>query len=365
MTCNILTLPYYAILRLRHFLYDRGFLHSRRTGIPSIGIGNITVGGTGKTPHCEMLLSLLSGKYRTAVISRGYGRRSRGLREVMPDDSATVAGDEPLQMKRKFPGARVIVSESREKAVEMLRKEGKTDLIVFDDVFQHRSIIPDVSVLLVDYNRPYYKDSLLPFGRLRDIPYAARRADMFIVTKIPSEYIPDDSESSEFSGRLKCGDRPLFFSRIKYLDPKPVFPDDCEPRYRYSKSCITFSAIANDSLLRYELGERYREVGHLKFRDHRFLSRKDIASITSKADRHVEAVIFTTEKDAVRMERDSVPQRIRRRMFYLPISAEIRKSCSVTDSNDAMEQDCTEILTDIIEKKLNIRRGHDTDRLQP
>lgn len=345
---NILTLPYHLILRLRHYLYDRHIRKSYRTPVPSIGIGNITVGGTGKTPHCEMLLAMLYGEYpipgmpemqtgtytkakagQIAVISRGYGRKTKGLREVSADDDAASCGDEPLQIKRKFPQTRVIVCESRKKAIDYVADNANgqvPSLIIFDDIMQHRKIIPDKLVALMDYNRPIDKDSLLPFGRLRDIPYAMKRADILIVTKMPEEYIPEGEEDEIFRKKARVSsDCSVFYSSLRYGNPKPVFAGECEPRYAYSGSAICFSAIANDFLFKVQVSCSYKILDSLKFRDHHNFSRKNIASIAKLATKHPEAVIITTEKDMTRLLTAKLPAELKRRLFYIPVRAVLQK----------------------------------------
>lgn len=326
---NALTYPYFLILKLRNMLYDRNIIKSYKPSIPSIGLGNITVGGTGKTPHCEMILRLLSDKYRTAVVSRGYGRKTKGLREVDINDSPSESGDEPLQIKRKFPGTRVIVSESRIKAVRMLENEDaatRPQLIVFDDILQHRKITSGNTIVLIDYNRPSYKDTLLPFGRLRDIPASVGRANNAIITKMPEEYVPTDEETGMF--RKEAGipdDCGLFFTSIRYGNPEPVFRDCFEKRYVYSNSAVYFSAIADDLLFKSIIRGRYRITEGLKFKDHRRFGKKEIRKIARLGEKHPEAVIITTEKDMVRICGCDIPDKTRMRMFYIPIRMELQR----------------------------------------
>ena len=174
-------------LRIRHIAYNKGWKKSFRASTPTICVGNVTVGGTGKTPHVEMLLRRLgvSDKWAfrpLAVLSRGYKRKSRGFQIVQPDSSASFAGDEPLQIARKFPGVTVAVDKDR---VEGCKKLQGADLIILDDAFQYRRLIPGLSIVLMDYNRPVYEDKLLPWGRLRDLPSRMQEADIVIVTKCP------------------------------------------------------------------------------------------------------------------------------------------------------------------------------------
>ena len=202
MIDKVLLFPYWLALKLRHFMFDCGLRKQHRTQVPSICVGNITVGGTGKTPHTEMLLRTLmtdeewSGK-SLAVLSRGYKRKSRGFQQVVADGTAKEYGDEPLQIKKKFPGATVAVDSSRREGCDFLchpekiktARRGRrckhkdmpaADLIILDDAFQHRNVKASVSIVLVNYNRPVFRDHLLPLGKLRDLPERLSDADIII-----------------------------------------------------------------------------------------------------------------------------------------------------------------------------------------
>ena len=163
---------YYCILKIRHWLYDKGILKSRSFDIPTVCVGNVTVGGTGKTPFTELLIRLFSQDMRVAVISRGYKRKSKGFHEVCVGDDYTLCGDEPLQMKKKFPNVRVVVDASRTEAMERLSalKEGeRPQIVILDDAFQHRKVRPYCSIVLINSLRPVVKDFLLACGRMRDL----------------------------------------------------------------------------------------------------------------------------------------------------------------------------------------------------
>ncbi len=224
---RIVLFPYTLVLALRNFFYDKGILKSYPSALPSICVGNITVGGTGKTPAVEMLIRLYRDSQRIAVVSRGYGRRTKGFRTVSVEDNYRDVGDEPLQIKRKFPDVTVVVDASRRRAVDALAAmspDVRPDLVILDDAFQHRRLRPDFSIVLVSSTRPVFKDSLLPIGRLRDLPNQIRRADMVIVTKMEGE-IPS-SERLRWRESLELRkDIPLLFSGIKYLPPQPVIPE--------------------------------------------------------------------------------------------------------------------------------------------
>lgn len=358
MIDRILLFPYYLVLKTRHFLYDHGIRKVHRSGVPTVGIGNITVGGTGKTPHTEMIVRMLlrSGKWggkNVAVLSRGYRRRLKGFQIVEAGGSARDFGDEPLQIKKKFPGITVAVDRDRvegcrilsdpekflgsRKAKKCRAKEfGRADVIVLDDCFQFRALRPDLSVVLVDYNRPTFKDSLLPFGRLRDLPERVAAADALVVSKCPWEMDPWEmdrwalslgierySQKECFGFRTEDGRKQyLFFTRTGYDEAQPVFPEG-NSRYLYSKSAVMFSGIADDTPFSEQLRLSYRLVGHLKFGDHHKFTKGDISSIRSLAEAFPTSLVITTEKDWQRIRdcRD-VPEDLRKRMFYMPIRAQ-------------------------------------------
>ncbi len=309
--------------------------------VPTICVGNITVGGTGKTPHTEMILDMLQQHYKwgsanLAVLSRGYKRRSRGFQQVMTDSTAAFAGDEPLQIKRKFPAVTVAVDKDRvegcsflvhpEKLQEPVKKLRRirdkqfppAGLIVLDDAFQYNKLHADLNIVLVDYNRPLHTDRLLPFGRLRDLPERIADADVVIVTKCPYEL--DDWERTVWAGNLGLRkDQTLLFSCIEYLDPVPVFPET-DSRYSYSKSLVLFTGIANDTPLRYSLSDKYRIVEAISFPDHHKFSRADMTKVASAVRRHPTAALFTTEKDAGRvLDCRKIPAEIKQRLFHVPI----------------------------------------------
>ncbi len=336
MIDNILLAPYSLFLRARHFMYDHGIIKVRRSSKPTICVGNITVGGTGKTPHTEMLLRLLAssspwkGK-NLAVLSRGYMRRSSGFLEVTPDGSAKLFGDEPLQIKKKFPDVTVAVDRDRVNGCEILsgarRDDGhgeesvsrSADLIILEDAFQYRPLDADLKLILVDYNRPIFRDNLLPVGRLRDLPGRLSKADIVIVSKCPS-YMKKE-EADEFAEELGF-DGPLFFTTMYYDSYKAVFPEG-DYRYTHSKRLILFTGIANDESLFNYLSLKFRVVKHFQFGDHHKYVPNDIAMVRRAAEFYATAVIMTTEKDAQRiLDCKDVPKMMRERLFYVPMYAD-------------------------------------------
>ncbi len=330
MVDKFLLAPYYWTLRLRHRLYDKGILKSSSSPVPTICVGNITVGGTGKTPHTEMLIRILQeipswkGKH-IAVLSRGYKRKSKGFLIVEADGTADRYGDEPLQIKRKFPEITVAVDKDRNHGCEMLSRQSTgskgnrtpaADLIILDDAFQHRALKPSMSIVLVDYNRPVHTDHLLPIGRLRDIPERIRKADIVIVTKCPA-YM---EESSKDKWKKDLGiEGTLLFSTVNYDELEPVFPEG-DHRYVHSHRAILFTGIANDAPLYTYLGDRYGIMEHFRFGDHHSFSGKDIRLIGRAAEMFPTALVATTEKDSQRISgRTDIPERMKAKMFYAPI----------------------------------------------
>ena len=354
MIDTILLFPYWLSLKLRHFFYDSGLKKVSSADVPTICIGNITVGGTGKTPHTEMLIRTLLqdeewGSRSIAVLSRGYKRKTKGFQQVTSDGTALAYGDEPLQIKKKFPGITVAVDKSRTEGCDFLAhpdklqttKKGKkcidkdlpaAGLIILDDAFQHRALRPTLSIVLVDYNRPIFKDHLLPMGRLRDLPERIAAADIVIVSKCPNDVNAWEKctwaenlgirnfDAASCSGTRRNGKKQhIFFSTITYDAAEAVFPEG-NPRYIYTNRLVLFSGIANDAPLLSYLSSDYKIVRHFKFPDHHKFSRADINTIASAAKEFPTSVIMTTEKDCQRI-RDchKIKEELKQRMFYSPI----------------------------------------------
>ena len=210
---------YGLAVNFRHRLFDWGVLKSEQFDIPIICIGNITVGGTGKTPMAEMLISFLKRKHCVALLSRGYGRRTKGYREVTIDAHYRDVGDEPLQIKRKFPDTTVVVCEKRVEGIRRLREEHpEVNLIVMDDGFQHRYVQPKINVLMVDSTRPIQSDKMLPAGTLRDNPEQLYRAHYFVVTKCPEKMAPIDRRILR-KVLVKYAYQRIYFTRFETFSP--------------------------------------------------------------------------------------------------------------------------------------------------
>lgn len=332
-----LLFPYWCILAIRNKLYDKGIFKSESFDIPVVSVGNISAGGTGKTPHTEMIVQALKSRYRVAVVSRGYKRKSKGFRLVKATDDFTVCGDEPLQMKKKFPDVLVAVCKDRGEAIRKLKDEYGVNLVVLDDAFQYRKIRPSCNVLLVNYNRTIEKGNLLPIGNLRDLPSQTKRADVVVVTKCPDFSIFDGNQDEEHGmetvkeqetvWRKSLGlseNQPVFFSTAVLQQALPVFPGLCNKRYMYSKFAVAFTGIADDTLFRSQLVSTHKLEEVLKFADHRNFSRSDIRKIEAMAQRQKEAAVITTEKDSMRLKTNKyISDELKERLFALPVGARI------------------------------------------
>ena len=322
---KILLFPYYFTLYCRNRLYDKGVYKSMHYNIPSICVGNIAAGGTGKTPMVEYLIRMYRQNEKIAMISRGYGRKTKGFRKVEVNDDYRNVGDEPLQIKRKFPEVNVVVCASRRQAFETLSalpEQQRPSLIILDDAFQHRKVKPDYSILLTSFSHPYFSDHLLPIGRLRDLPSQVRRADMVVVTKVEEEVSPFMRD--EWRGKLKLKPSThLLFSNLYYEDLLPVFPDDCDQRYAYAKTAVLFSGIADDSMIKRDIIEKYAVKHSIKFSDHHDFRKSDLRMLVSQIKKYSTSVFITTEKDAQRLLYKDIPAVLKERLFYLPIKCEI------------------------------------------
>ena len=262
---------YAAIMAIRNFLFDHSILKEQQFPIPTVSVGNLSVGGTGKTPHTEYLLRLLQKSgLQCATLSRGYGRMSHGFRWVSECKSAIEAGDEPWQLQNKFPAVRVSACEDRcEGMRHILSESPDVKAVILDDAFQHRYIKPGLSVLLTDYSRPYYSDCVLPEGRLRENKSGARRADIIVVTKCPD--VLSEEEQQQIIHRLRpLPHQQVFFSRIHYGDLQPAVGERNE-NLRAGKNDVVGKEKEVGPLSE-EAGPLHEEVGHL-YEDNGHLSK--------------------------------------------------------------------------------------------
>lgn len=335
---------YGAVAGMRNWMFESNILKSVEYDIPIVGVGNLTVGGAGKTPHVEYIVSYLSMEYKVAVLSRGYKRKTKGFILANSNSTPSSIGDEPYQIYNKFHGkVEVAVCESRKKGIEELLKIfPDLKVIVLDDSFQHRWVKPKVNILLTDYSRPFYNDKLLPLGRLRESPRQVNRADMVIVTKCPDDLQPIDSRiTSKELDLMKF--QKLFFSRYEYGQLKPVFIDDSP----YSVSLYEFGSKDSVMLLTGIAHPRYFvryfrqypfkvKVNH--YPDHHDFTKRDILDIEKKfkAMPGEHKIIVTTEKDAVRlMHNPYFPKELKPFTFFLPVRVKMVKG---VDDHDLIEE---------------------------
>ena len=297
---------------VRNMLFDVGLFRSRAFEIPVIAVGNITVGGTGKTPHVEYLTDLLRKYCRVAVLSRGYKRKSKGFLKAAEGTTMTEIGDEPYQMRRKFPDVTVAVDKNRCHGIDVLTAEDKTlDVILLDDAFQHRYVKPGINILLVDYHRLIIYDKLLPAGRLREPLSGKSRADIVIVTKCPRNMKPMEYRVITKAMSLYPFQM-LFFTSLEYGRLRPVFKEGgarqgtCDPNDpEQLRQChvLLLTGIASPRQMIQDMTPRVASLTPLTYRDHHAFTAKDIRAINQTLDDLPEPrIIITTEKDTVRLE---------------------------------------------------------------
>ena len=303
---------YGMVVHIRHKLFDLKILRSEEFDIPVVCIGNLTVGGTGKTPVAELLIERFSEHYRVGVLSRGYRRKTKGFVLSTPTSSARTIGDEPRQMKLKYPSVPVAVCEKRAEGIRLLRKaHPEIELIILDDAFQHRYVEPWVNILLMDYNNPVYRDRLLPWGRLRDTRNQIHRANFVLVTKCPDDLNPLDMRIVINSLGL-FPYQSLYFTRMRQGEITPLFAD--------RDPVIAMSGIANPVPLLENLRKRFDVVAELTFDDHHTYRLSDMRRLEALFAAYPDAVVLTTEKDAVKLtNRKKVPEAVQQRLYYVPI----------------------------------------------
>ena len=323
------SLLYGIAVFVRNMLFDFHILKSRQFNLPVISVGNITVGGTGKTPHVEYLVKLLKDDFKIAVLSRGYKRKTKGF--VIADDKPNPEdiGDEPAQIKLKYPDIEVAVNADRVEGIEKL-KDRKNELIILDDAYQHRYVKPGLSILLIDYNRKIDEDFLLPFGNLRENAREIRRADIILITKTPPTLKPINRRI--ILERIKPYPyQETYFTSFAYGKLTPVFnqknmiPEDYYNSHEiYTILLVTGIAYSKpivDYLKGYSL-----DIKHLKFTDHTEYNASKLKKITNtyKSINNDKKIIITTEKDAIKLrENKEMEESLTRNIFYLPIEVKI------------------------------------------
>jgi tetraacyldisaccharide 4'-kinase len=315
-------------VRLRNQLFDIGMLKSRSFDVPVISVGNITVGGSGKTPHVEYLVKLLKDKTKVAVLSRGYKRKSKGFVLAKKDTPMSEIGDEPFQIKKKFPNIYVAVDKDRCHGIDKLTDNNvakDTDVILLDDAYQHRYVKPGINILLVDYHRLIIYDKLLPAGRLREPKEGKSRADIVIVTKCPSDMKP-----MEFRVLIKAMNlRPyqnLYFTTLKYGNLKPLYCGDDMKLDSLTKqhNVLLLTGIASPNQMILDLKPYTENILPMTFSDHHQFTQKDIRRLNEQfAEMPEPKLIITTEKDATRLfGMEGLSDDVRHNIFALPVEVQ-------------------------------------------
>ncbi|MFY0483614.1 tetraacyldisaccharide 4'-kinase [Flavobacterium sp. PLA-1-15] len=314
------TILYGFITYFRNFLFDKGILKSYSFDLPIIAVGNLSVGGTGKTPQIEYLIRLLSDNYKVATLSRGYKRKSEGF--VLADENANaeILGDEPFQFYQKFPNVQIAVDANRKNGIEqLLNQHTKPEIILLDDAFQHRKVKAGFYILLTAYNDLFADDYILPTGNLRESRSGAKRANIVIVTKCPANLSLDEQKS--IKNKLKLSpNQELYFTYIDY--DSSIFSEEKQLQVSDIKNVdkLLLAGIAKPEPFFKHLKKVNDEV--LVFPDHHHFTEKDIANIKNKAQHKI---IITTEKDFVRLK----GQLPKEQLFYLPI-----RSSFISDDED-------------------------------
>lgn len=327
-----IALIYKLVVQIRHKLFDWDMLHSEEFDIPVVCVGNITVGGTGKTPVAEFLIEHLSGEYKVALLSRGYRRRTKGFVEATVESSFLSVGDEPKQIKLKFPDIVVAVCEKRAEGIRKIRElHPDVNLIILDDGFQHRYVEAWVNIVLMDYSRPIYRDSFLPVGSLRDTPEQLNRAHFVVVTKCPVDM--NALETRLVNKNLGLFPyQSLYFSTTERGALTPIFADVAPKRIPEGASVIAMSGIGNPEAFVDSLKDQYKVINKLTFPDHHPYRMRDLERMKKMLEQSPDGtIIVTTEKDAVKLtNRRKIPEAIQRSLYFIPIN--------VSFANDSEEE---------------------------
>lgn len=314
---------YDAITRFRNRLYDLKIKPSVKFELPVICVGNLSVGGTGKTPVIEYLIRLLSKEYKTVVLSRGYKRKTKGFRMADQSDTAATLGDEPFQLYNKYHDRiTVAVGEDRVMAIPtIVQQKENVEVILMDDGFQHRRVTPGFSILLTDYSNPFYTDFLLPSGRLREARSNANRADAIVVTKCPTNVDAEDMNKISVAVK-RYTQKPIFFSSLLYGN----IVSFGNPMATVTKTVLLVTGIANSKALVSFVESNYMLKDHWNYADHYDYKEQDLTKMEDFIERNPTAMILTTEKDMVKLSSPMFKHRVSKLPFYyLPIEVQFLK----------------------------------------
>ena len=295
-----ISLVYWIITSIRNIFFEIGIFKENKFNIPIIGVGNITVGGTGKTPHSQYISELLQKKFKIAILSKGYGRKTKEFKYVNINSNCNEVGDEPLQMKKNLPKEIVAVDHKRVNGLNKIMKEHPSvNCIILDDAFQHRSVKIGFNILLCDYNNPIYKDHMMPVGLLRESKKGIERADCVVISKCPENLTLE--ESNRIKKKLKFT-KEVFFSKVVY-DKIISLNGNKTIKKSSIKKVLLVTGIANSSPIIEYLEKLNIQIKHIKCKDHFNYQKKDINKIIDIYKREIsEIIILTTEKDAQKMK---------------------------------------------------------------
>lgn len=346
MSFRLLLFPfailYGVIVWLRNKLFDWNVLSSTQFNFPVVSVGNLSAGGTGKTPHVEYLISILKDKFKVAVLSRGYKRETTNF--IIATDNSTIndIGDEPKQIKLKYPEALVAVDNKRVNGINNILDIDKSiEAIILDDAYQHRWVRAGVSILLIDYNKPIFNDYMLPAGNLRECRTETKRADIIIITKCPESI--NQAIRNNFQKRLKLKpNQLLFFTKIAYGSLKPVFNNNLNinPDKYLEYSVLLITGIANPKPLINYISGKFKSITHIQFSDHHNYTDDDLKKIISKYKeiKNNNAIIITTEKDSVRFHKFKNNDDIcGHQIYYIPIEIKFQDSDEITFINKIVD----------------------------
>ena len=304
-----IAVAYDGVTQLRNFLFDKEVFNSKVYNFPVIGIGNLSTGGTGKSPMTEYVISLLNDSYRVATLSRGYGRKTTGYLDVSQNSTASEVGDEPLQFARKFKDVQVAVCENRVEGISKLREKSICpDVVVLDDVYQHRKVSPGLLILLTAYDDLFYQDLVLPAGNLREKRAGADRADCIVVTKCPNNL----SEENQHKIRAKISrysSAPVYFAAIAYSEIQSIRGSLDWEAFLNKKITVVTGIAKPKPFLKY-LESKKIDFNHLKFSDHHNFTEDELNKLDNSE------IIITTEKDFVRLD----GKLKKSKLYYIPIA---------------------------------------------
>lgn len=322
---------YGAVMAFRNWLFDHGYLSQRSFDLPIISVGNLAVGGTGKTPHTEYLLRLLTGNNKKcAMLSRGYGRKTKGYQEAH-GGKPTDVGDEPWQVQTKFPNVKVCVCEKRVIGIEHILANKQPDVILLDDAYQHRYVKPGLSILLTEYSRPFFSDLVMPAGRLREHRTGFKRAQLIIVTKCPKN-LSSKAKEQIIGGINPYPYQKVFFTCFDYGKRYPFGTDSTVSGQNDNELCnqkvLLLCGIARPKHLIDYLRPQCKELDVANFPDHHNFSEKEICKLGERAI-HYDKVV-TTEKDAARLAGYSLPGTLKQRLLVQPIEVKFINNDSQT-----------------------------------